>query len=107
MSLKRFSTSLACIALGLSIVGSWPMRVRVPLIASQPRWQTETTLKYVFQSESAIASFDAFVPTSMARILIADDSELTRSRRTAALSTHADWTIWGEAANGRKAVLLT
>ena len=63
--------------------------------------------KYVFQSESAIASFDAFVPTSMARILIADDSELTRSRRTAALSTHADWTIWGEAANGRKAVLLT
>ena len=41
----------------------------------------------------------------MVKILIADDSELVRSKLADALSTHADWSICGQAANGRKAVL--
>lgn len=41
----------------------------------------------------------------MTKILIADNSELTRSKLVDVLSAHADWTICGEAANGRKAVL--
>jgi DNA-binding NarL/FixJ family response regulator len=42
---------------------------------------------------------------SMVKILIADDSELIRSKLADALSTHSDWSICGQAANGRKAVL--
>jgi DNA-binding NarL/FixJ family response regulator len=41
----------------------------------------------------------------MVRILIADDSDLVRSKLAAELSTHGDWTVCGEALNGRKAVL--
>jgi DNA-binding NarL/FixJ family response regulator len=42
----------------------------------------------------------------MAKILIADDSTLIRPMLGAALSARGDWTICGEAANGRQAVLL-
>jgi DNA-binding NarL/FixJ family response regulator len=42
----------------------------------------------------------------MAKILIADDSALIRPMLGAALSDRGDWTICGEAANGRQAVLL-
>jgi DNA-binding NarL/FixJ family response regulator len=42
----------------------------------------------------------------MAKILIADDSELIRPMLVGALSERKDWTICGEAANGRQAVLL-
>lgn len=41
----------------------------------------------------------------MVKILIADDSDLVRSKLADALSTHAGWRICGQAANGRKAVL--
>lgn len=43
---------------------------------------------------------------SMANILIADDSSLIRPILAAALSARPDWTICGEASNGRQAVLL-
>ena len=46
------------------------------------------------------------MPTSPVRILIADDSELVRSKLVATLSARADWTICAEAANGQQAVLL-
>lgn len=39
------------------------------------------------------------------RILIADDSDDTRTFLRAAMSTH-DWTVCGEATNGRQAVLM-
>jgi DNA-binding NarL/FixJ family response regulator len=42
----------------------------------------------------------------MAKILIADDSSLIRPMLVAALSARADWTICGEASDGRQAVLL-
>jgi len=42
---------------------------------------------------------------SMVKILIADDSDLVRSKLADALSTHAGWSICGQAANGRRAVL--
>jgi DNA-binding NarL/FixJ family response regulator len=42
---------------------------------------------------------------SMVKILIADDSELVRSKLADALATHAGWSICGQAANGRRAVL--
>jgi DNA-binding NarL/FixJ family response regulator len=42
----------------------------------------------------------------MAKILIADDSALVRPMLISALSERKDWTICGEAANGRQAVLL-
>ena len=42
----------------------------------------------------------------MPRILIADDSSLIRPLLVATLSARADWTICGEASNGRQAVLL-
>jgi NarL family two-component system response regulator LiaR len=42
----------------------------------------------------------------MAKILIADDSELVRPMLIGALSERKDWTMCGEAANGRQAVLL-
>ena len=42
----------------------------------------------------------------MAKILIAHDSELIRPMLIGALSERKDWTICGEAANGRQAVLL-
>jgi chemotaxis response regulator CheB len=42
----------------------------------------------------------------MAKILIADDSMLIRPMLGAALSARGDWTICGEAANRRQAVLL-
>src|SRR5580704_16445914 len=42
----------------------------------------------------------------MPRILIADDSSLIRPMLVATLSARADWTICGEASNGRQAVLL-
>jgi len=41
----------------------------------------------------------------MVKILIADDSDLVRSKLADALSTHAGWSICGQAANGRRAVL--
>jgi len=46
------------------------------------------------------------MPTSPVRILIADDSELIRSKLAATLSVRDDWTICGEAADGRQAVML-
>jgi DNA-binding NarL/FixJ family response regulator len=46
------------------------------------------------------------MPTSPVRILIADDSELVRSKLAATLSTRNDWTICGQAADGREAVML-
>jgi DNA-binding NarL/FixJ family response regulator len=42
----------------------------------------------------------------MAKILIADDSLLIRPMLAAALSSRVDWTICGEASNGRQAILL-
>jgi DNA-binding NarL/FixJ family response regulator len=42
----------------------------------------------------------------MARILIADDSEITRKLLSAALGSHEGWTICGEAVNGRNAILM-
>jgi len=41
-----------------------------------------------------------------AKILIADDSTLIRPMLAAALSARKDWTVCGEASNGRQAVLL-
>jgi DNA-binding NarL/FixJ family response regulator len=46
------------------------------------------------------------MPTLPVRILIADDSELIRSKLAATLSGRDDWTICGEAADGRQAVML-
>src|SRR5579864_776857 len=46
------------------------------------------------------------MPTLPVRILIADDSELIRSKLAATLSASGDWTICGEAADGRQAVML-
>jgi DNA-binding NarL/FixJ family response regulator len=43
---------------------------------------------------------------SMTKILIADDSSLVRPMLAAALSSRNDWTICGEASNGRQAILL-
>ena len=42
----------------------------------------------------------------MAKILIADDSALIRPMLVGALSERKDWTVCGEASNGRQAVLL-
>ena len=42
----------------------------------------------------------------MVKILIADDSTLIRPMLAAAFSAREDWTICGEAANGRQAVVL-
>jgi DNA-binding NarL/FixJ family response regulator len=42
----------------------------------------------------------------MAKILIADDSSLIRPMLAAAFSSRDDWTICGEASNGRQAILL-
>jgi len=42
----------------------------------------------------------------MARILIADDSEVTRKLLAATLGTHEGWTVCGEAVNGRNAILM-
>ena len=42
----------------------------------------------------------------MAKILIADDSALIRPMLVGALSKRKDWTVCGEASNGRQAVLL-
>jgi DNA-binding NarL/FixJ family response regulator len=42
----------------------------------------------------------------MARILIADDSEITRKLLAATLGTHEGWTVCGEAVNGRNAILM-
>jgi len=47
-----------------------------------------------------------FALVNMARILIADDSELIRKHLTAALGSHAGWTVCGEAANGVNAILM-
>jgi DNA-binding NarL/FixJ family response regulator len=41
----------------------------------------------------------------MARILIADDSEVLRQQLTSAIGIHPGWTVCGEAANGVSAVL--
>ena len=41
----------------------------------------------------------------MARILIADDSEVMRQQLKAALTSRANWTICGEAVNGVSAIL--
>ena len=54
-------------------------------------------------SEAAPTLFVAAI--SMVKILIADDSDLVRSKLADALSTHAGWSICGQAANGRRAVL--
>jgi DNA-binding NarL/FixJ family response regulator len=42
----------------------------------------------------------------MPRILIADDSEITRKLLSATLGSHEGWTICGEAVNGRNAILM-
>jgi DNA-binding NarL/FixJ family response regulator len=54
-------------------------------------------------SDAAPTLFVAAI--SMVKILIADDSDLVRSKLADALSTHAGWSICGQAANGRRAVL--
>lgn len=46
------------------------------------------------------------MPRSPVKILIADDSPLILSKLTSILSTRDDWTICGQAADGREAVLL-
>jgi NarL family two-component system response regulator YdfI len=42
----------------------------------------------------------------MTRILIADDSAVTRKALRTILDNHSEWTVCGEAANGRKALLM-
>ena len=42
----------------------------------------------------------------MARILIADDSEVTRKLLAATLGAHVGWSVCGEAVNGRNAILM-
>ena len=44
------------------------------------------------------------IPASPVRILIADDSELVRSKLEATLSTRDDWIVCSQAADGREAV---
>jgi CheY-like chemotaxis protein len=46
------------------------------------------------------------IPASPVRILIADDSELVRSKLEATLSTRDDWIVCSQAADGREAVML-
>jgi DNA-binding NarL/FixJ family response regulator len=41
----------------------------------------------------------------MARILIADDSEVLRKQLSASIGDHAGWSVCGEAANGVSAIL--
>ena len=43
----------------------------------------------------------------MARILIADDSEVLREQLSAVIRNHPGWTVCGEAANGVSAILKT
>ena len=42
----------------------------------------------------------------MTRVLIADDSEITRAQLTAVINRQEGWTVCGESRNGLKAVLL-
>lgn len=55
----------------------------------------------------AYVGYPTFILTDpMARILIADDSEITRKLLVATLASHEGWNVCGEAVNGRNAILM-